>query len=560
MKLTLLLLSLVKISLGYVCEKNGFKAEQKSNDEYQGKFNPAVYTSEFVMPNSSRNLPSAKILDISNGNLVFEDKANPKSYKQNYLFSNVDCYEATLDGKPAEKKKCLLEYISIEDKKNDSKLKEKRLTFEVNVKDEGCIEAFKKELAEKETCKIDEFQTDFPNFYVPLDGGKDGFLKFMSLTGTLSHFTGGKFNQINQSQIQITFGGESAELKFQNKSYKFKTDNSCYFLLKKLNEWAGVRGCSNDVELLTFANIEISPLNENIPKQEGHLDLLQNSRFLLNGGESLILKEIEIKDIETINYLYFEGFQFTMELRDEANFSYRLFYKHRSKECIDKIKQKLIIYKSCAFDDKSNLLYYYDQVNLQSPDSAEKITGEYELIHFDHDKAEILANDLKKINSVKVYYMNLVQKEQQWLYIKGLDVNNNLFNKKFLVKSCDNCYKMFMYQLNEYYNKKVKVLLWEHKYFYKKEDYESQLVMLGEIVISEEKKPLKIIENDDKNSFCDIISITKMTGNALNLSVGETDQKGKVRSKPMRFNLGFNDSLEKITRTLIIPIMRRKIK
>jgi hypothetical protein len=97
MKLTLLLLSLAKISLGYVCENDGFKSKQQSNVEYQGKFYPVVNSREFVMP-QSKNL-NTEILAISNGSLTFKDK-DKLEYKQNYfeccvpsgtLYSKTEC-------------------------------------------------------------------------------------------------------------------------------------------------------------------------------------------------------------------------------------------------------------------------------------------------------------------------------------------------------------------------------------------------------------------------------------------------------------------------------------
>jgi hypothetical protein len=238
-------------------------------------------------------------LGVLNGRLTFQEDHLP-AYRQNYLFWNVNCYPTV------DKKECLLEYISIQEK--DYKLKEKRLTFEVDLQDKNCVEDFKIKLAQQETCSIDYFQTDYPNFYIPLDNKVDGYLKFISNTGTLLHFSGEKFNEVNQSQIKIRADKTEAKLTFQNKDYIFGTGNSCYFLLVKLNKWARVKGCSNDNELFTFSNIEINPHNVNNADnakygtcvKEGRLELLPSSKFSIDGKEELILKEIEIKKIEPI--------------------------------------------------------------------------------------------------------------------------------------------------------------------------------------------------------------------------------------------------------------------
>jgi hypothetical protein len=455
------------------------------------------------------------------------------------------------------KKKCLLEYLSIDEE--DYKLKVKRLTFEVNINDDDkkdCVKDFKEELDEQKTCKLDEFRTGFPNFYIPLDSNNVGFLKFISETGTLLHAEGENFIEINQSQIQITIEEYNAKLEFQNKIYNFGIVNSCYFLLNKLNEWTRIKRCSNENKLL-FTNIEISPQKENIPKQEGHLELFQNSRFSLGGEENFFLKKIEIKDIKPIYYLYIEGVQFKVELWDGAN-SYTLFYKYMYEYCLDRIKHKLPIYNSCAFYGGKNL-FYYDQVNLQNPNSVEKISGQYEFIHFVDDKAEIFDNDQKRINSVKVYDMDLVQKEQQWLYIKGLDVlTNNLFNKKFLVKSCDCCYKRFKNKFSKHYIEMNKVLLWEPD----KDSptaIEARLTTLGEIVYLEKQKPLKLIQ-DGRGLFYNFNrGIWKYDELDLRVII-ETDERGKeVKSDRMTFKLGFG-YLDRLTVMALNITQNRKIK
>jgi hypothetical protein len=347
----------------------------------------------------------------------------------------------------ADKKECLLEYISIDER--DKKLKEKRLTFEVNVEDGDCVEDFKKELAKQETCTVDYFQTDYPNFYIPLDNKVDGYLKFISKLGTLLHFNGGRFSKINQAQIRIRYTDKEAQLTFfyQNKIYKFETVNSCYFLLVKLKEWARVRGCSNDIELFTFTNIKIKPhiADNHKPDEaykEGHLELLPNSRFSIDGGEELVLKEIEIEYSESIAYLHFKGSQFTLKLVGETN-SYKLFYKFSMNDCLDRLQEKFTTHQSCSFDP--NLLYYYDQVNIQNPETFYELSGDYEILHFTGNKVEILDMHKRMIDSIQIYYMDLINEEgKQWLLIKGKDATNNFFYTNFLVKPCYDRYERLL--------------------------------------------------------------------------------------------------------------------
>jgi hypothetical protein len=198
---------------------------------------------------------------------------------------------------------------------------------------------------------------------------------------------------------------------------------------------------------------------------------------------------------------------------------------------------------------------YYKQVNLQTPEIPQKMNGIYETLHFMGNKVEILDRQLRMIDLVEIYYVELVtekgslegQNGWRWILIKGIDAANNVFNKKFLV-FCNyqpylGYFDRIRLRLIGYYNNRA--LFWQKNTSVKDE----QLVSVGEIKITETKGLELVIKG---KSF----AVTKVNSSSrylLNVT---------VNGESINLNLSYCDLSFYAKMTVIIKDLplRRKIK
>jgi hypothetical protein len=316
MKLILVLLCLVGITLGHICQDAGFQGGIKTNVPYKGKFIPTIYSDESakLLTLEQRSVSHIEIQGVLNGSILFKEGPQ-KEYQQGYLYANINCYMSE-----QKRKECLLEYISID--KNDLELKVKQLTFSVNVDDGGCVEDFKSKLIQHQTCKIDYYQTSYPELYIPLNN-KYEYLKFISKTNTFIYFSDKLFNEVMSSNIDFVRDDKKIGVKLLGITKEFDVNDSCYLLLKNLNDWGRVKSCPNDRELFSFSNMEITQLEEvrewDKVYREGYLELsIEDLRFSIGDKQHLTLKDVNIGKTEIIPYLYYEGYQLSVQLKDDT--------------------------------------------------------------------------------------------------------------------------------------------------------------------------------------------------------------------------------------------------
>jgi hypothetical protein len=476
MKFILLLILMLNMSLGLVCPGTTFTGVVKSKFPFAGKFQ---YSKEKVsFRDEVFDLEEFKIDNIAKGILEFKEKEKDKDsgkIDRNYFSSNLECYSNPLDEYDIDNnfKSCTLEYISLE--RGYSFVKQLRFTYNIpdNDNDNDCEDQIQSSLDKGLTCKIDYLETDYQIFYLPYTDNNNKYIKFNTKTKMFELDNGGLVNDISIKIIK----NNASLLQNKKEIVKFDKTNSCYALLRKIKDLMSKPledQCpeGNKYSYFKFKFNEDTDSSIHIPAK-GTLRFNSLVDIIINDTSIHAFKSGTYKELHNIPV--YEGFNFELTFIDKAENKYTFWLNFHSKDCIKILKERLVSIQSCS--DEAYKLYYYSQINLQNG-MLDDLNKEVEFLQFnpakgsakEYDKNSNLINkidiyDIKLNNEVQAgeeIIMTSGMVGQEWLYIKGVDSQKNIINKKYLVTISNNeaCVNYFTQtiqnELNKYNDNLVK--------------------------------------------------------------------------------------------------------
>jgi hypothetical protein len=399
-----------------------------------------------------------EILTLTPDKLAFNSYQNGEenNITRNILNSNLVC-------KQCEKNKvCLLEYITI--KSGIFLLEQIGFHYEKDNSLPDCEDELRKRLENEEVkfCRVENIEYSFQIFSIPLKDGKT--IKFN--TKVRKFELNGAYIPREESTVNI--GEDIVTLTVDEMTYDFKgIESSCFPLLMKIQSLLQKETCSDDTKLFNYYHLTKGKEEpeDKIPN-EGKINLADLNNIKLGNFEGFTFDYYDENDAPQNNLPVYEKhiLKLFMSERNDVDSPYETYVDFSSEECLRRIKKSFLSHHSCSSPYDS--LVYYKEVDLQNKNILDDLEGNFEVLRFKIEEGNV--RDMGTLNNIKIYDMNM---NGEWLFIKGLDTEGKIINKKYLVKISDNnyckkIYKEIKKELSTFYEewaRKNIFFFWESK-------------------------------------------------------------------------------------------------
>jgi hypothetical protein len=453
MKYIIILLAIISIVSGEVCKGKKFENVFTEQMYFTGNFN---YDAPFV-ENWLRFSSSFKITDIQEGRLSFTQSDIKHSY--HYWLPRLDCQPRVESDKLV--KVCLLQYIIMKD--NLFFTTRKQLKYFINDEHtDECINEIRQKLNDNQptTDSISYIEGSYQLFSIALPDAEKA-LNFH--TKTMKFSWEGENQEIEN--ITISPKEKNELLTINGESYTFSDGSRTTMLLKKirllLETCPSIDGEYNYYDLQSFDST--GKLVSNLLPVEGKIDLSSLDDIKIKNAEKK-LSLVKYKSAKSLFPVY-EKYNLEFTLKDTEKAKHIFFVTIQNKKC-------LAFIEGCP-KEVPQTLYYFKELDVEG--NREYKFGEVvKGLEFIPDEGAVKERegDTKlelTLNKIRLYDFELRQdlnNKEDWLYIKGIDGNGKIINKKYLVKTtnrnlCRERYESLESKLYDKQEEQGKFFLWE---------------------------------------------------------------------------------------------------
>jgi hypothetical protein len=442
MKYIIILLAINNIVIGEICGGLEFKNVFDNVSFFAGNF---YYNAPL---NEKVDIGTFKIEEIKEGQI--SDWRSGLLYASSFWSPKLDCQPPK-----SGTKVCLLQYISI--RENQLMTIRTELTFSVEDKKfDDCINEMRQLLLKNQptSTKISNIEADYQrfSFVVPMPG-HDRILNFNTKTMKFSW----EDENIEIDGFTIRKNGQLTKGEI---IYLYKKDPQSISLMKKvrklLEKCPSRDGMYNYYDLRLFDSTGMKSLNG------GKVDLnsLDDIKLPIDKKFSLVTyKPAKSK------FPVYEKYNLKFTLEDEDNAEYTFYVHIPNIKCFAHIE-------GCPLQAEKTL-FYFKEVDLQrnKEHNFEGVIRGLEFIPEERAVKEREGNNTKlKLTLSKFYLYDFELRQdlnkEDWLFIKGIDADGEIINKKYLVKTtnskrCTTRYKNLKTELYAKLEKQGKYFLWE---------------------------------------------------------------------------------------------------
>jgi hypothetical protein len=347
---------------------------------------------------------------------------------------------------------------------------------------------------EKKFCQIRNLNNFYHKFTVPLLAEGEVEEDVMQFNTEEKQLTLHGFGT-RPEEIKIEIKKSTAELTIKKQSYEFNENDSCFYLLKKIESFFPEK-CSKKTH--TFNYHYLTKNREFVTKEkgiDGVIKLKDLDNIKVNG-----LSKFKFKHFNDADHLpYYEDNFLNVYLTDIKNGdNYEAYVLFRSKECLKRIRDKLLSFHSCSYDDGNNSLVYYD-FDLQNT-KVGRVLGFFldsGCVKVYYTGEDIIIHDIKLEEDE--------YSEQEWLYIKGVVTGKSAtYNKKkYLVNIKNNsvCRGKFDKIRDELFSRYVRLAEKGIFYFLRKTKPQNDLMKVPAVAVVKLEKNEIFINDLNTNKY-----------------------------------------------------------